>query len=203
MNAIVSRRLGFKVHILERREPDALESEAAGIRAGPEVHQFLERYVQDYDYNYAITADSVEIMDANGNIVERLPPTAPLRLTTWKTLYDLLKREALKDDGITASVTYKTYHLVLDVDYSDDKPLITVQDLITNTIKTMEADLVVAADGAHSIIRKKLSTDRPPAYAGYVSWRGRVPEANLSLATREALQNRCVILRVDGGYQIS
>lgn len=40
MNAIVSRRLGFKVHILERSEPDALESKAGGFALVPKFTNF-------------------------------------------------------------------------------------------------------------------------------------------------------------------
>jgi 2-polyprenyl-6-methoxyphenol hydroxylase-like FAD-dependent oxidoreductase len=36
----------------------------------------------------------------------------------------------------------------------------------------VEADLLVGADGLHSVVRRQLLNDGPPRYAGYTSWRG-------------------------------
>ncbi len=203
MNAIVFKNLGYRVHVLERSAPHALKSEAAGIRAGPEVHAFLERYVPDLHPDYAIAAKSVEIMDAKGDVTKKFPPNVPLRLTTWSAVYDMLKGALLSDCGGTPLATYQTRQLVRGVKEDGEKLLVDFCDLNTDSSKLLEADLVIAAEGAHSAIRKTLCPNKPLQYAGYVSWRGRVPETALSTTAREALQNRCVVLRVEGGYQIS
>lgn len=80
---------------------------------------------------------------------------------------------------------------------------VTVLDLETDTTTAMDGDLVIAADGAHSAIRRKLCPGVVPKYAGYVTWRGRVAESALPSKTREVLRDRCAILRVEGGYQLS
>lgn len=51
------------------------------------------------------------------------------------------------------------------------------------------ADLLVCADGVNSTARPVLAPDAVARYAGYVGWRGTVPEADLSAATRSALQD--------------
>ena len=38
--------------------------------------------------------------------------------------------------------------------------------------KTIKADILIGADGIHSVIRKHLGDDRQPEYAGYTCWRG-------------------------------
>lgn len=202
MNALVFKDLGYKVHVLERSTIQTLQSEAAGIRAGPELHAFIERYVPDHP-EYMTVAEKLEIMDADGRIIQTVPPKHPLRLTTWKFVYDMLKEALVESDKPTPAASYQSHTLVQDVCERDKKMVVTSLDLTTTGICVQEADLVIAADGAHSTIRKKLCPEITPQYSGYVGWRGRVPESALSTETREAMMSRCVVLRVEGGFQIS
>jgi 2-polyprenyl-6-methoxyphenol hydroxylase-like FAD-dependent oxidoreductase len=150
-----------------------------------------------------VTAQIVEIIDSKGNIIQKLPPQHPLRLTTWKIVYDMLKNTLLQSiDGQQVAI-YKTRQLVQNVEQSQEKIRVTVIDLEKGTSMAIKGDLVVTANGAHSAIRKKLCPEVKPQYAGYMTWRGRVPEEVISSQTREVLQDRYVILRVKGGYQIS
>jgi 2,6-dihydroxypyridine 3-monooxygenase len=50
---------------------------------------------------------------------------------------------------------------------------------------TQRADLLVCADGVASTARARLLPEVRPEYAGYVCWRGMVPEAALDARTRE------------------
>jgi 2-polyprenyl-6-methoxyphenol hydroxylase-like FAD-dependent oxidoreductase len=51
-----------------------------------------------------------------------------------------------------------------------------------------EADLLVAADGIHSMVRAKLLNDAPPIYRGYAVWRGISPNAPASIPTATAIE---------------
>jgi 2-polyprenyl-6-methoxyphenol hydroxylase-like FAD-dependent oxidoreductase len=51
--------------------------------------------------------------------------------------------------------------------------------------QTCEADLIIAADGGSSTIRRLLKPDVERKYVGYVAWRGTVPETQLSDEARE------------------
>lgn len=44
---------------------------------------------------------------------------------------------------------------------------------------TVEADLVVGADGVHSVVRRSLFADEPPSFTGIVAYRGLVPRERL------------------------
>ena len=203
MNAIMLRNLGFAVHVLERSAPEALESQAAGINAGPEVHAFIETYIPHYPANYAIALDSVKFMDREGNITKSMTPNNPLRLTTRKAVYRMLRDALLVTRDAMPPATYQTKQQVHRVQQEGDKMIVSFQDLKINSNKTIKADIVIAADGAHSILRNLVLPGIIPEYAGYVTWRGRVPETALSEVTREALKNQTVFLHVDGGYAIS
>jgi 2-polyprenyl-6-methoxyphenol hydroxylase-like FAD-dependent oxidoreductase len=202
MHAITLKKIGYQVHVLERNETAALESQAAGIRAGPEVHDFLTQYTRS-PLDYAITTHKVELMDSEGQVVQEVPSSQPLRLTTWKIVYDMLKHALLDNTDGHQVATYQTRHVVQEVEQAGEKMEVTVMNLETGSFMSMISDLVIASDGAHSAIRKKLCPEVTPQYVGYVTWRGRVPETAVSASTREVLKDRCVILRVDGGYQIS
>ncbi|MGZ8773417.1 MAG: hypothetical protein ACXW10_08470 [Acidimicrobiia bacterium] len=52
--------------------------------------------------------------------------------------------------------------------------------------RAIETDLLVGADGTASTIRRVLLPEIAPQYAGYVAWRGTVPEHHLSPAARGA-----------------
>ena len=51
-----------------------------------------------------------------------------------------------------------------------------------------QADLVIGADGLRSTVRAELFPGLEPEYAGYVAWRGTIPEAALSDAARRRLE---------------
>jgi 2,6-dihydroxypyridine 3-monooxygenase len=52
-----------------------------------------------------------------------------------------------------------------------------------------EADLLVCVDGVSSTARAALIPGAAPSYAGYVAWRGTLPERALSPATRKAFED--------------
>lgn len=134
----------------------------------------------------------------------KIPPTDPLRLTTWKCVYEMLKGALMRGEEDLVEALYETEARVEDLRREGDKMHVVYRKSKNNEVDVLEADLVIGADGAHSFVRKIVSKDNvQPQYAGYVSWRGRVPERDVSPETREVLQNRCVIMRVGGGYMIS
>lgn len=81
--------------------------------------------------------------------------------------------------------------------------LVTYSNTETGTSNSIEADLVIAADGGHSVIRTSLVPGISAKYVGYVTWRGAVPEKIVSEASRKLLENRTIIFRTERGYTVS
>lgn len=67
---------------------------------------------------------------------------------------------------------------------------------------TLTADFIVAADGANSVVKRILlpETTSQPEYAGYVAWRGTVPESEVSEGTRNLFQGHISSYVLDGEY---
>lgn len=59
------------------------------------------------------------------------------------------------------------------------------EDLINGGSGEVGADLIIAADGARSTIRRLISPDLPNHYAGYLAWRGVVAEEDVSEQARK------------------
>jgi 2-polyprenyl-6-methoxyphenol hydroxylase-like FAD-dependent oxidoreductase len=99
-------------------------------------------------------------------------------------------------------IKYETGKTVDDVTY-DDKGLKVIYHDMEGHHKEVSADLVIAADGANSTVRRKLLPEIKPIYAGYVTWRGVVSEDQVKGETKTTLSNRIVLLRTEDGYIIS
>ena len=99
----------------------------------------------------------------------------PYRFSSWNTVY----RELLECFGRAH------YHLGQEVSsFEEDADHVAVA--LANG-ETDVVNLLVCADGVTSRSRRQLVPDATPRYAGYVAWRGMVPEQSLDATTRDAL----------------
>jgi len=174
------RDAGWTVTVHER-SPVPLDSRGAGIVVHEAtVRYLLERSGVDIE---AISCPSsfVRYLEADGSTSHEEP--SHYRFTAWNTLYRAL-----------LSTIEDCYHLGHTVQSIDEGP-----DHVTLHLgngETDEADLVVAADGFDSTIRRQLFGDVERRYAGYVGWRGMIAERNLSTETFDLLADAityCVI----------
>ena len=138
------------------------------------------------------------MVDQEGNVVTKCYPPVPPNLTTWKAVYDILKNALLKDSH---NVTYEIGRLVRNIECANEQVTVVYQDLESGQVYRVNADLIVGADGANSTVRELVSGDQSSLkYSGFVTWRGRVPENQLSRDTFEHLHYQTATLRAKGGY---
>ncbi|TVY21096.1 2,6-dihydroxypyridine 3-monooxygenase, partial [Lachnellula arida] len=203
LHAIVFKHLGHNVHVLERSPQYLLRSQAAGLRAGPDVSKFIDKYVKlDESNSMWMASQLLETVDVDGGVISSFPPTDVMLLTTWSLLYDLLKTNLLKVEA-TLPVTYETGKIVRDVKYHGNEITVAYSDATTKISNVLRADLVIAADGGHSTVRTTVLPDLRPKYAGFVTWRGVVPETSVPEATRQALRKKTLMFRTATGYTVS
>lgn len=112
----------------------------------------------------------------------------PHRFSSWNSIYRALL-------ALLGSERYHLGHPVREVASVADGASITFAD---GTVR--EADLVVCTDGIRSSSRELLLPEARPRYAGYVAWRGVVPEGELTAATLERLGDALTFQLLDDSY---
>lgn len=172
--ALLLRDLGCDVTVLERSS-STLQARGAGIAV---LEQTLRYPVE----RQGIAAESItsstrwiRFLEADGTARHEQPHR--YRFSAWNTIYRTLLR------GFDAD----RYLLGREMtSFSSDGSGVRVCLADGSDVR---ADLLVCADGISSSSRRRLLPEVSPRYAGYVGWRGVVPEARLTASTYEALHD--------------
>jgi 2-polyprenyl-6-methoxyphenol hydroxylase-like FAD-dependent oxidoreductase len=166
--AIMLERRGWQVDVFERAETE-LAGRGAGIVAQPELIGRLGALGLDgfgeggRDPGVAVSAR--RILGKDGSVT--LTAIRPQVLTAWELVY-----RALRDAFPAAN--YHRGHGLNAVEPRDDG----VVAHFTGG-RTVEADVLIGADGLRSTVRQQYLPAVVPLYAGYVAWRALLSEAAL------------------------
>lgn len=167
------RRIGWDVSIHERAGEE-LGSRGAGIVTHNELHDALTLATGRAE-PIGVSVSGRVVLNRDGAIVCEAP--RPQVLASWDRVWQRLR--ACSDD---------IYH--------HGNTLTSFQQGKCNVVaqfangQEATADLLVAADGIQSTVRRQLFPKTEPRYAGYVAWRGLVEETELSQKTRDVLFNQ-------------
>ncbi|MCJ1349213.1 hypothetical protein MMC31_007449 [Peltigera leucophlebia] len=176
------KKLGHNVRILEQSVSSVRESQAAGITAGPDAQKFLS----EYDHCQATHfLPSAGVKDAFKSEHVPEPPSA-----------------VSEGEG---KVTFDQGKRVTDLkQQSDESVIVEFDDLIGGGHGEHRADLIIAADGANSTVRRLVFPNsqikRP--YSGYVAWRGTVLEREISEETNRLFGRGNGTIIIPGGYMM-
>ncbi len=162
LNGLLLRRAGWTVDIYERVESE-LSGRGAGIVAQAELIERLQRLGLPIE-NLGVHITTRKILDVSGHFTHSYE--CPQVLTAWERAYRLL-RDAFPPQhyhrgrgfiGFTQDAAKVTAH------FSDGK--------------SVEADVLVGADGIRSTVRQQAAPVVAPLYAGYSAWRALVAESD-------------------------
>lgn len=210
MQGIVLKRLGHNCTILEQEPSTTRPSHAAGIFCGPEVKAFLEKHDRALRIPM-VEHDSVNLLGKN------LKPWYKIKRRdsyySWGLLWNILRANydgysskacpfppnAEKEDGCS---DYMPGKQVTNVTHSGDKVTVEFKDVTDQSAGSIDADLVIAADGSSSPTRALLLPHVQRKYAGYVSWRGTVPESELTPATIAFIGPDTALYHMDRHYTV-
>ncbi|KAI0532018.1 FAD binding domain protein [Xylaria digitata] len=208
MQGIRLKRQGANVTILEQDNQSERSSHEAGVGFGRNVEEFLRRF-DATGRNKSITAITRHF--AYRKQPDFLSTKGGLKLSNWLLLYRILRAnfdrlvsaacpeppQASSEDG---NAIYLTGKRVTGLEYSHGTVKVYFEDVRSGKQETIDADLVIGADGVHSTVRKLVHAPTLEHYAGYVSWRGSVPEKLVSEDTVKYFENRLVFDLMSRSY---
>ncbi len=172
--ALVLRDIGCDVHVYERSTAE-LEARGAGIAVLDEtVRYFVERDVLDVE-EVCTATPYVRYLHPDGSV--RFEEDRRYRFSSWNTIYRALL-------GCFADDRYHLEKEMVSFDQADGRVEVRFADGTSRG-----CDLLVCADGIASTARDILLPEVEPVYAGYVAWRGTVPEQELTDETFERLRD--------------
>jgi 2-polyprenyl-6-methoxyphenol hydroxylase-like FAD-dependent oxidoreductase len=160
LSALLLRRAGWAVDIYER-----VESELSGRGAGIVAQQELIERLRSLGLETAglgVQIVTRKIIDRAGRLTEEIE--CPQVLTAWERVYRLL-RDALPPES---------YHRGRGLArLSQNESSVTAH---FSNGESVEADLLVGADGIRSTVRQQCLPDVTPLDAGYTAWRALIAE---------------------------
>jgi 2,6-dihydroxypyridine 3-monooxygenase len=172
ITALQLRDVGCEVQVFERSAVP-LEGRGAGIV----LHPVTTRYFEDHGLldlgRVSSSARTLRYLTRDGDVLLEEPIV--YRFTSYATLY-----AALVD-----FFDPQRYHLSKDLIGLEEKAERVVARFADGGVESF--DLLIGADGIRSTVRGLLFPDLRPAYAGYVGWRGTLPEGELPGRAKEAL----------------
>jgi 2-polyprenyl-6-methoxyphenol hydroxylase-like FAD-dependent oxidoreductase len=157
---IMLARRGWAVDIYERVASE-LAGRGAGIVAQAELIARLNALKLD-TRELGVAMTTRQILDRDGRTTATIP--CPQVLTSWERVYRVLR------DAFPA----KHYHRGAGLTgFTQGGQGVAAQ---FSDGSTVEADVLVGADGLRSTVRQQCLPDVAPLYAGYVAWRALLPE---------------------------
>ena len=193
MHGIVLKRLGHDVRILNRDDASSMHGQGAGIGARENVTEFLARHDLTKQ-PYSILSPEMRFLNREADVIKTW--NMQLQATSWNVLYYRLRANF---DGLRSEhcpevpkgefegdgkAIYEHAKTVTSIKYTDGLVVVEYEDLANRGSGTLHADLVIAADGSSSKTRQMLQPNVKRRYAGYVAWRGTVPEQEVSEETK-------------------
>jgi len=161
LSGLLLRRAGWDVDIFERVDSE-LSGRGAGIVAQRELIARL-RGLELETSALGVAITTRKIIDAQGRLTEAIE--CPQVLTAWERVYRLL-RDAFPPER---------YHRGRGLTRVTQDPRTVLAHFSDGA--TVEADLLVGADGIRSSVRQQCLPEVTPHYAGYSAWRALIAES--------------------------
>ncbi len=183
MAAGLFRANDWDVSVFERATGD-LAGRGAGIGLSAELLEIMERIGAQFEPSAGVAHNSSVWMDEDGGIVfEQDRSTVG---STWPRVYRAL-RDSVPPDIYRQSMTLTKV----------DQDAHAVSALFSDGSRET-GDLLIAADGMLSTVRRQFLPEVEPRYANYVGWRGLIEERDVPGATLDAIGEHLVFCFPEG-----
>ena len=162
---IALQERGFDVDIYER-SPRELKDRGAGLVIQPDMMEYLIEAGVSTREVFGVLAAQRQVLDDHGNPSLIYPNDTVF--TSWNYLWGQLK------NSFPSSRYHKGYELT---GVRNEQGQVWAN---FKNGKVVQADLLIGADGVNSAVREYLFPGVHPRYAGYIAYRGLIPESELS-----------------------
>ena len=172
-------RAGVTSHILEKAP--AFETAGAGIQLGPNAVRALQ-YLGAWDAvaPHCVSPEEIHIRDGKSGKILRRVVLGKKFEQRFGAPYRVAHRADLQN-GLLACIRAKSsIHLQTSAEVADVSVAQTLLDLRGG--ETLHAPAIIASDGIHSIIRKKINPASSPNDTGHTLFRALVPTASIPAA---------------------
>ena len=183
--ALVLRDAGCDVRVFERSS-SALQARGAGIAALEVTLRYLTERGGLRPEDVCSSTGWIRFLRADGSTEHE--QRLRYLFSSWNTIYRSLL-------PLFDADRYLLGREVVAFDRYDHGVSVTLADG-----SRARADLLVCADGVGSAARARLVPGVAPEYAGYVAWRGTLPERDASPAARRALDDAITYQVLDGSH---
>ncbi|KAF2874000.1 hypothetical protein BDV95DRAFT_487603 [Massariosphaeria phaeospora] len=210
--ALKRLRKNLNVRIFERNPTALLHDQGAGVVAGQDTQDLFRKYDRNQT-PLTVTSRQRLYLDKSGNVIDR--EDSVQQMTSWDLMYHILRANF---DGIGSeyakppgpeedegTAVYEYGCTVTDIDAPPPSASQAASAPINLIVKrhfgetfTTTADLVIAADGPSSTVRSLYFPDVQRTYAGYVAWRGTVPETQISASATQAFAEKFIFFHTTG-----
>ncbi|MGK8932560.1 FAD binding domain-containing protein [Pluralibacter gergoviae] len=171
--ASMLRQVGWEVDIFER-SPHDLDSRGGGIVLQPEVVELMRDSGIERHWDSLGVRSEQRIFYRPDGSVEHIQATPQIQ-TSWSLIYSVMR-------STISEAHYHKGRVLADIEYPDARHVTAIfEDGGRET-----GDILVGADGNSSRVRQLLWQEQPE-YAGYIAWRGLVPEDEMSVLARQML----------------
>ena len=184
--AALLRMDGHEVRIYER-STSGLAGRGAGLVGQRDIFAILRAVGCERVAQVGVVARERITFDRGGNIAHR--QATPQMQISWDHLYRAFR-------ALVADSDYVLGRAVRSVGQTDEFARLDFEDGGEEI-----ADLVIGADGVGSVIRQAVTGGPSPSiYAGYVAWRGLLPESTLPAASAAQLLDRFAFYTMPGSH---
>jgi 2-polyprenyl-6-methoxyphenol hydroxylase-like FAD-dependent oxidoreductase len=182
------RSIGWDVLVFERATDD-LTARGAGLGISEELLEIMRRIGVRFDRSMAVEILSFACLDQSGEVTHEIPRLQGS--SAWGRVYRPLRAE-FPAEFYRAGAS-------LDRVEQDERSVTAVfSDGARET-----GDLLIAADGIHSTVRRQFLPAVEPLYAGYVAWRGVVEESGIPPADHAVIFHRLCYCLPEGELALS
>jgi len=169
------KKAGWDVDIFERSAHD-LDSRGGGVVLQPDVVEvFREAGVDIRNMSLGVSSRNRIVYRKDGSVQDNRP--APQMQTSWSLIYATMK-ESFGNEN------YHRGRVLKSIEQDEEAKTVTA---VFEDGSRETGDLLVGADGNGSTVRQLIWPDEQPTYAGYLAWRGLIPENELTPAARDGL----------------